>query len=415
MHSNKLFFSIVRRFFVSGIVIALIVLATASATAQDAPGAATGPSVEEHLAYFPIIGASSGFFNPEPALNASDRSPNAFLAWEFANQHVPNPRFTVYLEENDPSPDIVIASDLDRRSFDPATFSMNTQYYWQVVATGANGMRSVGPVWQFHTEPLLFPPAIGAMVPVPAGEFTMGCDPNNMGGFYCLTREVPLHKVYLDAYEIDKYEVTNVQYRECVQSGKCHKPLEVSSHSRDHYFDNTQYNYYPVLFVAQRDAQDYCRFAGKRLPTEAEWEKAARGPIDTRVFPWGNEFPDCSRANTTDNWTGSPWRICVYDTIRVGTLPMGASPYGAMDMSGNVFEWVLDNYDEAYYARSPYKNPLNLETGHYQTIRGGSYRPQLIYVRTNFRHWAHHGGTGDGVGDDSPFFRNDQVGFRCAR
>ena len=187
------------------------------------------------------------------------------------------------------------------------------------------------------------------------------------------------------------------------------------SHSRDHYFDDRRYDQYPVLFVSREDAQDYCKFEGKRLPTEAEWEKAARGPIDTRAFPWGNEFPDCIRANSTDNWTGSPWRICVYDTIKVGSLPMGASPYGAMDMSGNVFEWVLDRYSEGYYAISPYANPYNDFTGNYRTIRGGSYRPQLIYVRVNFRHWAHHGGDGDGVGDDPPFFRNDQVGFRCAR
>jgi len=395
--------------------------------AQDAPDAATDDPIEEHtiylpsigtglgLSYFPIIGTGPGLLNPTPAIDATDRSPNAFLTWEFANPQVPAPRYTVYLEADDPTPDVVIASDLDRTSFDPATFLQGKQYYWQVVAVGANGTHAEGPVWRFSTEPVLAVPAIGAMVPVPAGEFMMGCDPANTAGFYCLPREVPLHKVYLNAFEIDKYEVTNVQYRACVASGKCAQPLEDTSHGRDHYFDDTTYDLFPVLFVSQQNAQDYCRFAGKRLPKEAEWEKAARGPIDTRVFPWGNEFPTCSRANSTDNWSGSPWRICVYDTIQVGSLPMGASPYGAMDMSGNVFEWVLDRYSEAYYDISPYANPYNDFMGSYQTIRGGSYRPQLIYVRVNFRHWAHHGGRGDGVGEDAPYYRNDQVGFRCAR
>lgn len=374
------------------------------------------PGDEPHVTgiFLPFVGVGPMLFDPLPQVDATEQSPNMWLQWNYDRQRLAQPTFSIYLEANDATPDTLIADNLDRTSFDPATYALGTDYYWQVVAHDS-GQNYAGPIWHFRTEPQRDTPNIGAMVTVPAGEFQMGCDENNLAGFYCLPRDVPLHRVWLPTYAIDKYEVTNVEYRACVAAGKCRHPLESGSRQRDDYYTNTAYNYFPVLFVSQSDAMSYCAYAGKRLPTEAEWEKAARGPIDTRVFPWGNEFPDCSRDNTTDDWTNVNGVMCYGDTIQVGSLPAGATPYGAMDMAGNVFEWVVDRFDEQFYWHSPYASPVNTTSGQYITIRGGSYRARLIYTRTFFRHFGHHGGSGDGVGADAPYYRNWQQGFRCAR
>jgi formylglycine-generating enzyme required for sulfatase activity len=286
---------------------------------------------------------------------------------------------------------------------------------------GSNGLRYSGPIWSFATD-VAFDPAqnpgdVETMVTVPAGEFQMGCDAKNADLLRgCEDRDRYLHPVWLDAYAIDKYEVTNKQYRACVDAGVCGRPRRTDSYRRDDYFYNAEFDYFPVLYVSWWDSRAYCEWKGKRLPTEAEWEKAARGAIDTRSWPWGPERPDCTRANFVVDWE-EPSYGCVEDTSQVGSFPRGASPYGAQDMSGNVFEWVWDNWDIYYYYSSAYVNPQgpnrskDPESEPFFVIRGGSYRPRWYYIMTNRRHYGHHG---DCVGCDAPYYRNNQVGFRCA-
>jgi formylglycine-generating enzyme required for sulfatase activity len=242
------------------------------------------------------------------------------------------------------------------------------------------------------------PPTTISEIFIPAGSFQMGCDVSNPAENGCSesrqAHELPLHTVYLDAYYIDKYEVTNARYRACVDAGECQIYRNDSS-SRSSYYGNATYANYPVIMVTRAQANSFCAWEGKRLPTEAEWEKAARGSSDTRKYPWGNEAPTCSLTNYSD---------CVGDTSEVGSYPGGASPYGVMDMAGNVWEFVSDGYQEDYYEVSPDSNPQRSwsSTG-WSVIRGGSWGQSDFGVRSAVRLLA--------IPPNS--WKN--VGFRCVR
>jgi len=221
---------------------------------------------------------------------------------------------------------------------------------------------------------------------VPAGEFTMGSDDGD-------SNEKPIHKVTLDAFWIDKTEVTNAMYALCVNVDQCNPPTATGSYSQGEYFGNPEFDNYPVIFVLWNDANDYCAWADRRLPTEAEWEKAARGE-NAYTYPWGNVAPKNNLLNY-DNVVG--------DTTEVGNYPDGVSPYGALDMAGNVWEWVNDWHSDTYYASSPTSNPLGPDSGNERVLRGGSWVDDVYAMRSALRAYI-------GPADASYI-----VGFRCSR
>jgi formylglycine-generating enzyme required for sulfatase activity len=235
------------------------------------------------------------------------------------------------------------------------------------------------------------------MVYIPAGEFLMGSSDEQTDWVLDITQsylddlfqkalfenEQPMHSVTLDAYWIYKTEVTNAQYRKCIQDGDCIGDLE----------DYPQ-DYYPAVFISWDRAISYCEWAGGRLPTEAEWEKAARG-TDGRIFPWGEKRPTC------DNEFAN-FGECNNGLTPVGSYPKGESPYGALDMAGNVWEWTADWADENYYNVSPSVNPTGPSTGDVRVLRGGSWFDDVWFLRASAR-W----------GADPEEFPSNLNGFRC--
>jgi formylglycine-generating enzyme len=232
------------------------------------------------------------------------------------------------------------------------------------------------------------------MILVPAGSFPMGVPKGDRDGG---RDEYPRHEVMLDNYYIDTYEVTHGRYAEFVKATGHRTPENPKYPKRtlwsDHLSDSLSER--PVINVDWQDAEAYCRWAGKRLPTEAEWEKAARG-TDDRRFPWGNVEPTHKHLNFNQQWQGEK------TLMPVGSYEAGKSPFGAYDMAGNVWEWVADWYDPLYYEKSPMVNPKGPDSGTYKVLRSSGWSVETPLVRLFTR-----------VKSD-PTNRNDSTGFRCA-
>lgn len=258
------------------------------------------------------------------------------------------------------------------------------------------------------------------MVFVPAGEFQMGSSKDLVlaakdlcnqsygeGGNPAVCRyqsfvdEYPDHTVSLSSFWLDRTEVSNGQYRLCVAASDCQPPLELGSFSRDSYYDSLDFEAYPVINLTEAMAAEYCAWVGGRLPTEAEWAYAARGP-ESLIFPWGNEFDptrlnycdaSCPGISDPDYDDGYP------DTSPVGSFPEGASWVGALDLSGNVREWVSDYY--GFYSMDPAVDPQGPEEGDAKVSRGGSWYDPFFNLRSNNR------------GSNTLDYYRHKLGFRC--
>ena len=227
------------------------------------------------------------------------------------------------------------------------------------------------------------------MVIIPAGPFIRGSAPGEGR-----LDEQPRRKIYLNAFAIDKYEVSNAHYMKFLDETLHKAPLNVFAErplNKEEGIANL-----PVVQVTWHDAVDYCFWAGKRLPTEAEWEKAARG-TEGRLFPWGDQPPTPQRANYEKDWDGKK------TFVEVTALPEGQSAFGLFNLSGNIREWVQDWYDAEYYSLAPEKNPKGPETGILKVIRGGSWRSFDTDLRAASR------------GKGGFALKTHGIGFRCAR
>ena len=224
---------------------------------------------------------------------------------------------------------------------------------------------------------------------VPSGEFLMGASYDDVMG---AVDERYQHPVTLDAFWIDQTEITNAMYAKCVSAGVCSEPKVKNSYSREYYYDGPEFANYPVINVDWNMANTYCGWAGRSLPSEAQWEKAARG-VDGSLYPWGNDPADSSLLNYKEN---------VGDTTEVGKYPGGQSTYGAYDMAGNVWEWVNDWHDQTYYKNSPTLNPLGPDAGQTRVLRGGSWLNSGYDVRASNRN------------DQAPTDFYNVLGFRCS-
>ena len=267
------------------------------------------------------------------------------------------------------------------------------------------------------------------MVLIPEGEFVMGksdsVDHHHDGhghndhahhGHKNIDFGKPAHKVYLDSYYIDKHEVTNKEYYEFMKADGYNKPdfwteegwnwrlenniskpnwwtLDKSSKAKS----SPEYPNHPITGISWYEAMAYAKWAGKSLPTEAQWEKAAKGNNANYMYPWGIDEPDCFFAN----FSNEKYKFCVGSTSEVGSFENGKSPYGVYDMAGNVWEWCKDWYNADYYKVSPYKNPEYSEIGTKKVMRGGSWVNAKEFITLTYRQ------------NVKPGLRTYFNGFRC--
>jgi len=254
------------------------------------------------------------------------------------------------------------------------------------------------------------------MVRIPAGRFRMGSNFEEVKKYYAQCKkadpscalwwfddEMPSHLIYLKDYWIDMFEVTNQNYLEFVLATG-HRPALDDTCDTDKCREGNLWKensfpesirHQPVTQVNWHDADAYCRWRGKRLPSEAEWEKAARGPTG-RLYPWGSSSPE-TRATFHRKWRG------VFTLTDRGSYSSGVSIYGVYDLSGNVWEWVSDWYETYYYRDSPNHNPQGPKTGQFKIVRGGSWVNFAVDLRSSLRRWSR------------PEVRFNDTGFRCAR
>ena len=293
---------------------------------------------------------------------------------------------------------IVFTASANASSWANTGLSANTTYYFRIYAYNSVGNSSYSN--EVYSTTQSAPPT--GMTSIPAGCFNMG-DAFNEGE----SGELPVHNICISTFQMSIYEVTNKQYKTCVDAGSCTAPSSSLSYSRSSYYGNSTYDNYPVIYVNWSQAKVFCEWIGGRLPTEAEWEYAARGGLSGKRFPWGDTI-DCTKAyyysSTSYSYdTQGSTGYCAgnRDTTQVGSY--AANGCGLYDMAGNVWEWVNDWYDGSYYSTSPTQDPTGPSSGSEPVLRGGSWSNLGTYLRAAYRE------------GNPPAYQGNTVGFRCAK
>ncbi|MCX6600869.1 MAG: SUMF1/EgtB/PvdO family nonheme iron enzyme, partial [bacterium] len=319
--------------------------------------------------------------SPAPADSAIGQSVDVDLSWTCSDPDLDPLTYDVYFDTTSSPP--LVNSGQTAVTYDPGTLASGTTYFWRIVAHDNHGHSADGPVWSFTTE------GFAGMVLVPAGSFVMGS--TVVGGY-----SIPEHTVNVPAFYMDIYEVTNAQYKAFCDATSRVYPPNPSYYTN--YFTDPAYVNYPVVNVTWYDAGAYAAWAGKRLPREAEWERAAKGNTDNRQWPWGDTWV-AANANIWDN----PADGYTY-TAPVGNYPNGISPAGCFDMAGNVYEWCEDDW-HSNYTGAPADGSAWIDSprGSFRVVRGGSWDGDNTSTRCA------------GRGSGYPPGRYYIIGFRCAR
>jgi len=266
--------------------------------------------------------------NPVPADSAMFQSVVTDLHWSCSDPDGDPLTYDVYFGTNDNPP--LASSGIADTTYDPDTLLANQMYYWRIVAHDNQSHSADGPLWRFTTGAS----APAGMIAIPASTYIMGSEV--VGGY-----AVPEHAVTVPAFYMDIYEVTNDEYKQfCDATGRSYPP-NPNWPSYSNYFTNPAYAHYPVVNVYWQDARDYATWAGKRLPTEAEWELAAKGSADNRLWTWGDTWHE--------GWANMWSTADAYERAApVGAFPNDISSFGCYDMTGNVTEWCEDDGHQGY-------------------------------------------------------------------
>ncbi len=322
--------------------------------------------------------------NPVPGDGAQNQAVNMALSWSGSDPDSDPLTYDVYFGTSSTPP--LINSGQTAVTYDPGALAISQTYYWQIVVHDNHDHSTSGPTWSFSTTSS----GAGVMVLIPAGPYDMGAE------YYQYTQ--PIHTVNVPAFYIDVYEVTNAQYKTFCDATARVYPDDPGFSSMPNYFTNTAYANYPVVNVYWQDAKDYAAWAGKRLPTEAEWERAAKGNTDNRQYPWGDTWVAANANigyNPADGYT---------NTSPVGNYLSGISPAGCYDMVGNVWEWCEDDFHLGYTgAPTDGSAWIDNPRGDRRVNRGGSWDNDLVWTRCASRD------------SYNPTDRYGSIGFRCAR
>jgi formylglycine-generating enzyme len=327
--------------------------------------------------------------SPTPTDAATNQSTSVDLSWTCSDPDGDPLTYDVNFGTSSTPPLVCVGQTA--LTFDPGLLANSTSYHWQIVVHDNHSHSTPGQVWSFTTMPI---PT--GMVLVPGGPYTMGS--SVVGG-----DAVPEHTVSVPAFYMDIYEVTNAQYKAFCDATSRAYPTDPVYNGMPNYFTNLLYVNYPVVNVDWNDARAYATWAFKRLPTEAEWERAAKGNTDNRQWPWGDTWVAANANIGFDNADGYTY------TSPVGNYPNGISPAGCYDMAGNVWEWCEDDY-HPNYTGAPTNGSAWIDSprGSYRIVRDGFWGspPTSLQARCAFRSYTDPTTRG-GVGGN--------LGFRCAK